>query len=79
MDVYMKSGLHIDVHWTSKGRLMPTGLEPSQTSTMELFPLQLSHILKTFLIRSNFLFFTKLTLSLKKLTTVKISGEKVFC
>ena len=25
MDVYMKSGLHIDVHWTSKGRLMSTG------------------------------------------------------
>ena len=25
MDVYMKSGLHIDVHWTSKGRLMPIG------------------------------------------------------
>ena len=24
MDVYMKFGLHIDVHWTSKGRLMPT-------------------------------------------------------
>ena len=22
----MKSGIHIDVHWTSKGRLMPTGL-----------------------------------------------------
>ena len=25
MDVYMKSGLHIDVYWTSKGRLMPIG------------------------------------------------------
>ena len=25
IDVYMKSGLHIDVRWTSKGRLMPTG------------------------------------------------------
>ena len=25
IDVYMKSGLHIDVHWTSKGHLMPTG------------------------------------------------------
>ena len=24
-DVYMKSRLHIDVHWTSKGCLMPTG------------------------------------------------------
>ena len=22
----MESGLHIDVHWTSKGRVMPTGL-----------------------------------------------------
>ena len=27
MDVYMKSGLHIDVHWTSKGLLMPTGIK----------------------------------------------------
>ena len=25
MDVYMKSGLDIDVHWTSKGRLIPNG------------------------------------------------------
>ena len=25
-NVCMKSGLHIDVHWTSKGRLMPTGM-----------------------------------------------------
>ena len=25
MDVYMKSGLYIDVHWTSKGRLIPNG------------------------------------------------------
>ena len=25
MDVYMKPILHIDVHWTSKGRQMPTG------------------------------------------------------
>ena len=25
IDVYMKSRLHIDVHWTSKERLMPTG------------------------------------------------------
>ena len=25
MDVYMKSGLHIDVHWASKGLLIPTG------------------------------------------------------
>ena len=25
-DVYINSGLHIDVHWTSKGRLMPTGI-----------------------------------------------------
>ena len=25
MDVYMKSGLHIDVHGMSKGRLMSTG------------------------------------------------------
>ena len=24
MDVHMKSGLHIDAHWTSEGRLMPT-------------------------------------------------------
>ena len=24
IDVYMKSGLHIGVHWTSKRRLMPT-------------------------------------------------------
>ena len=28
-------------------------LEPSRTSTMELFSLRLSHILKTYLIRSN--------------------------
>ena len=26
VDVNMKSRLHIDVHWTSKRRLMPTGL-----------------------------------------------------
>ena len=26
MDVYMKSGLHVNVRWTSKGRLMPTGI-----------------------------------------------------
>ena len=25
LNVYMKSTIHIDVHWTSKGRLMPTG------------------------------------------------------
>ena len=25
MEVYMKPGLHIAIHWTSKGRLMPTG------------------------------------------------------
>ena len=25
VDVCMKSGLHIDFHWTSKGRLIPTG------------------------------------------------------
>ena len=30
-------------------------LEPSQRSTMELFLLRLSHILKTYLIRSNWL------------------------
>ena len=32
--------------------VMLTGayVEPSQTSTMELFPLRLSHILKTYLI-----------------------------
>ena len=27
MDVYMKSRLHIDVHWTSNRRLIPTGLD----------------------------------------------------
>ena len=27
MDVYMKSRLHTDVHCTSKGRLMPTGMD----------------------------------------------------
>ena len=27
IDVYMNSGLHIDVHWTSKGLLMPTGIK----------------------------------------------------
>ena len=26
MDVYMNSGLHIDVCWTCKCRLMPTGI-----------------------------------------------------
>ena len=25
MDVYMKSGHHVDVHWTSKGRPTPIG------------------------------------------------------
>ena len=55
-------------------------LEPSRTSTMELFPLWLNHILKTYLIRLNFLhsiFYTTHSF-VKKLTTVKISGEKVF-
>ena len=27
IDVYMKSGLYIDVHWTSKGLLVPTGIK----------------------------------------------------
>ena len=25
----MKSGLHTDVHWKSRGRLMPTGTKPN--------------------------------------------------
>ena len=29
MEVYMKSGLHTDVHWKSRGRLMPTGTKPN--------------------------------------------------
>ena len=47
---------------------------------MELFPLWLNHILKTYLVRFNFLhsiFYTTHSF-VKKLTTVKISGEKVF-
>ena len=28
MDVYMTSWLHIDVYWTSKESLMPTGMKP---------------------------------------------------
>ena len=45
-------------------------LEPSRTSAMQLFLLGLSHILKTYLIRSNSLqvpFYTQLTLLLKNL------------
>ena len=55
-------------------------LEPSRTSTMELVLLRLSHILKTYLIRSIELplgsIFYATHPFVKKLTTVKISGEK---
>ena len=60
-------------------------LEPSWTSTMELFSLQLSHILKTYLIRIALKFhflhnspFREKNLQLWKLRE-KTSGEKVFC
>ena len=45
-------------------------LELRRTSRMELFPLQLNHVLKAYLIQSNCLqvpFFTQLTLPLKNL------------
>ena len=50
-------------------------LEPTQTSTMELFSLWLSHILKMYL--SSFFYTTHPFV--KKLTTLKMSGVKVFC
>ena len=37
MDVYMKSELHIDVHWMFKGRLLPTG------TLIPLIPTLISH------------------------------------
>ena len=37
VDVYIKSGLHIDVHLTSKGRLIPTGKQLMSEPT-HLFP-----------------------------------------
>ena len=36
MNVYMKSGLHIDVHWTSKGRLCPLGSCKAMCDIMRL-------------------------------------------
>ena len=56
-------------------------LEPSRTSTMELFSLRLSHILKTYSIGSNCLkvpFFTHLTLSWKNLQLWKLWEKKSF-
>ena len=57
-------------------------LEPSQTSATELLSLRSNHILKTHSIQLNCLlasiFYTTQHF-LQKLTTVKISGEKVFC
>ena len=50
-------------------------LEPSQTSMMELFSLRLSHILKMYL---SFIFYTTHPF-VKKLTTLKMPGVKVFC
>ena len=42
VEVYMKSELHIDVHWKSRGRLKPTGAKPNcinlvLTSKEEIF------------------------------------------
>ena len=37
MDVYMKSALHIDVHWTFKGRPMSTGIGFLKFSKYRLF------------------------------------------
>ena len=54
-------------------------LEPSRAFMMELFSVWLSHILKTYLIRSNFPFFTQLKKKKKRLTILKTLGEKVFC
>ena len=56
-------------------------LEPSRTSMMELFSLQLCHILKMYLVWSNCLRFHFLHNwpFREKLTTLKTLGEKVFC
>ena len=56
-------------------------LEPSWTLTMEFFSLWLSHILKTYLIRSNCLyvpFFAQLTRSWKNLQLWKLREKKSF-
>ena len=37
MDVFMKSGHHIDVYWTSKGRLMPAGIQVLSCEFCETF------------------------------------------
>ena len=43
MDIYMKSKLHIDVHWMFKGRLLPTGtlipLIPTLIPRVPIIPL----------------------------------------
>ena len=55
-------------------------LEQSWTSTMELFSLPLNQILKTYLIELPFgSVFCTTHPFVKKLATVKTSGEKVFC
>ena len=51
-------------------------LEPNQISMMELFSLWLSHILKTIELSLGFIFYTTHSV-MKKLTTLKTSGEKV--
>ena len=51
-------------------------LEPNQISMMELFSLWLSHILKMIELSLGFFFYTTHSV-MKKLTTLKTSGEKV--
>ena len=56
-------------------------LEPSRTSTMELFSLRLSHIINTFNsieLPLSSIFYTSHPF-VEKRTTLKTSGEKVFC
>ena len=55
-------------------------LEPSRTSMMELFSLRLSHILKTYLSKLPLgsIFYT-IHYFVKKPTTLKTWGEKIFC
>ena len=58
-------------------------LEPSRTSMMELFSLQLNHILKTKLnsikLPLGCILLHNSVFHEKKLTTVKTSEEKAFC
>ena len=58
--------------------LTETYLEPSQKSTMKPFSLWLSHILNSTELRLGYIFY-KTHPFMKKLTTQKTSGEKVFC